>query len=509
MSFIVMICSGLPLTAAFSGVAIQSAIQVYGSRAELRADNRRPSESKKEFCERNELTTCILSNIYVGATSIVEGASKEVSGFAENAVKTVTGEFYKEGRPFRSIICYLSYAVVILFIGVIWCKIRNAWINLKNGSRWDINIQTIDDFCTTALESKISKREKFNIWFCLLLLNISAEQWLRKRGVKSELLRPTLKLITSLWRQLVRNIDDIGGELKEVFIEGISGGWKNRSLDFIEMRSGRVLGRGVIDSLGILGEFSNDHQSVCAGLSKLCAEIHIDENDGLAGVVFKALVGIWHINYISLRTNILKRLKKYLERMNDYAVSMGEEKALSEVLLVSQKLDEIRGKLCNGRSADVKSDLEIFRSCVNKAGACLLARRTVCSDMKRRSLLPNRRRVYGKGKRQNNEMSVLGRCGRFIVIDTEHGLSIRDETRNTWYKKTGKGVAKDILIQLLRLYKMNSDVYIIPLSNLNWQNELTKTSSKRFLADQVEMKTIERDGGTGGAIRQCRIIADK
>lgn len=106
-------------------------------------------------------------------------------------------------------------------------------------------------------------------------------------------------------------------------------------------------------------------------------------------------------------------------------------------------------------------------------------------------------------------MSVLGRCGRFIVIDTEHGLSIRDETRNTWYKKTEKGVAKDILIQLLRLYKMNSDVYIIPLGNLNWQNELTKTSSKRFLADQVEMKTIERDGGTGGAIRQCRIIADK
>ena len=185
MSFIVMICSGLPLTAVFSGVAIQSPIQVYESRAELRADNRRSSESKKEFCERNELTTCILSNIYVGATSIVEGASKEVSGFAENAVKTVTGEFYKEGRPFRSIICYLSYAVVILFIGVIWCKIRNAWINLKNGSRWGINIQTIDDFCTTALESKISKREKFNIWFCLLLLNISAEQWLRKRGVKS------------------------------------------------------------------------------------------------------------------------------------------------------------------------------------------------------------------------------------------------------------------------------------------------------------------------------------
>ena len=398
---------------------------------------------------------------------------------------------------------------VLFFIGVICCKIRNVWINLKNGSRWGVNLQTIDDFCATALESKISKREKFNIWLCLLLLNVSAEQWLRKRGVKSELLRPTLKLITSLWRQLVRNIEDIGGEFKEVFIEGISGGWKNRSLGFIEMRSGRVLGRGVIDLLSILGEFSNDHQSVCVGLSGLCAEIHTDENDGLAGVLFKAFVGIWHINYISLRTSLLKRINKYLERMNDYAVSIGEERSLSAGLLAIQTIDEIRGKLCNGRSADVKGDLERFRNCVNQAGAYLLARRTVLSARKRRPLLPIKRRVYDKGKRQNSEMSVLGRCGRFVVIDTEHGLSIRDETRNTWYKKTGKGVAKDILMQLLRLYKMNSDVYIIPLGNLNWQNELTKTSSKRFLADQVEMKTIERDGGNGGAIRQCRIIADK
>ena len=323
------------------------------------------------------------------------------------------------------------------------------------------------------------------------------------------MLRPTLKLITSLWRQLLRNIDDIGGEFKEVFIEGMSGGWKNRSLGFIEMRSGRVLGRGVIDLLSILGEFSNDHQSVCVGLSELCAEIHTDENDVLAGVVFKAFAGIWHINYISLRTSLLKRLNKYLERMNDYAVSIGEERALPAVLLAIQTIDEIRGKLRNGRSADVKSDLERFRNCVNQAGAYLLARRTVLSDRKRRSLLPNTRRIYGKGKRQNNEMSVLGRCGRFVVIDTEHGLSIRDETRNMWYKKTGKGVAKEILMQLLRLYKMNSDVYIIPAGKLNWQNELTKTSAKRFLADQVEARTIERDEDAGGAIRQCRIIADK
>ena len=193
MPFIVMICHVLPLVAVASGTAIQTPRQVFEPRAELRAANRWSSEGQNEFCERNELSTCILSNIYVGTTSMVEGASKEVGGFAGKAVKAATGEFYEEGRPFKSIICNLIYGAVLFFIGVICYKIRNVWINLKNGSRWGVNHQTIDDFCATALESKISKREKFNIWFCLLLLNISAEQWLRKRGVKIRVVKADSK----------------------------------------------------------------------------------------------------------------------------------------------------------------------------------------------------------------------------------------------------------------------------------------------------------------------------
>ena len=119
---IVMICLTRPLVADVSETAIQAPHQVFEPRAELRAANRRSSESKNEFCERNELSTCILSNIYVGTTSIVEDVSTEVGGFAGKAVKAATGEFHEEGRPFKSIICYLIYVAVLFFIGVICCK---------------------------------------------------------------------------------------------------------------------------------------------------------------------------------------------------------------------------------------------------------------------------------------------------------------------------------------------------------------------------------------------------
>lgn len=453
--------------------------------------------------------SAFVSNILTSSKKVAGVVSEGVKDFANKEIKTTTGEFYEESHPIKSVVFWVIHAACVGLMLVVLKKVYNRIVQVVNGSRWGVDFKTIDDVSVNLFQEKLPIIVRFKLWVNLILLQVAAEMWLAKQNVNAELLRPTLKIVISFTKHLLFHIDDIGSEVKEVLCTGIKDGWQSRNFSYLINRNGRILGDGIAGMLISLSAFSNEHQSVCSQLAQLVDELDKTKADGLVDSAFRSICGIWHINFVSVRASILKRLLKYIDRMSDYASKIGNQNALKDTFLARQIVDIVRSKFNGGKSANIYEEMNRLRDHINDAGAEFVAYRKLHIKDKKNRLPKKNKRTNCIAHNRQQHLSVLGRVGRFSIRDSKHGYSIYDISKDKWYKKTGNGRVKEMLTQFLDAYRAKNPEYIVPLGDLEWQSAFIKIGVKEFCADQLEIVLDDREGSIGRTLAKGRIRLDK